>query len=355
MRPSLARFLLTTGVVAVGIVGAMLLASDPPGISDPQMNGGGSSIVMSDLARFTVPAEIDLGATRVAVAVTESRIFFGAPPLAADSVYVFGFDGARLGSVYVRPDRSILGVSWILGLPGDRALLHLFPSRIGTINGRSLELENWRYAGISSLDAVLGDTAFASARPIRTPELFGYWWYWGLLEGGALVPVDERHSVNPSDSPLFGLQDAGERGMCGLNVDRRAIRCWDTLTRTSTDYPLHSDEPSGPKEGLRAMAIRDDRVWFVIQAASENSGRAVYPDHDEGSDELYAHRTYRVVVRPFVTDEPTVGIIEFRGRFVRFTPHGHLITLERVGNQESVVVRQLVVSASNLLPPGPVG
>lgn len=121
MRPSLSQFLLAASVITVGIVGAMLLGSDPSGVSDPRMNAVRSSVVMSDLARFTVPPEVDLGATRVAVAVTESRIFFGAPPVAADSVYVFGFDGAHLGSVHVRPDSGILGVSWILGLPGDRA------------------------------------------------------------------------------------------------------------------------------------------------------------------------------------------------------------------------------------------
>ena len=319
----------------------MVLGSDSSGLSDLRTSAAGSSVAMSELGRFTFPEGIDLGGTRVAVAVTESRIFFGAPPLAADSVYVFGFDGAHLGSVYVRPDPGIMGVFWILGLPGDRAALHLYPGRIGTINGRSLELEDWRYAKINSLDAVLGDTAFASAQQIRTPDLFGYWWYWGPLAGEALVPVDERRSVNPSDSPLFGLQDAGDRGICGVNVDARAIKCWDSQTRISNEYQLRADEPSGPEEGLRGVAIRDDLVWLVIQTASENGEDTVYSDHDEESAEPYAPGQYLVVVRPFVSDERTVGIIEFHGRFVRFTPRGHLISLERVGDRESVVVHQL--------------
>ena len=122
-----------------------------------------------------------------------------------------------------------------------------------------------------SLDAVLGDTAFASAQQIRTPDLFGYWWYWGLLAGGAIVPVDERVSVNPLDRPLFGLHDAGDRGICGLNRDPPVIRCWDTQARTMpTEYQLRADEPRGPQDGLRAVAIRDDLLWLVLQGGPED-------------------------------------------------------------------------------------
>lgn len=331
---------LLTIATALAIAGLIARRS----LSGPETSD--SSVVMNEVGRFPIPEHIDLATTRIAVAVTESRIFLGAPPLAADSVYVFGFDGTRIGSVYVRLDPGILGISWVLGLPGDRAALLLFPGRVGTMDGRSLRIEQWRYAGIMSLDAVLGDSAFASAQQVPTPDLFGHWWYWGLFAGEALVPVDEKLSVGLMDTPLFGLHDAGDRGICGLNADPPVIKCWDTQANATAEYQLRADEPGGHEGGLRGVAIRNDLLWLVIETESKDSKDTANSDNNMASGEPYAPSTYRVVARPLEPGETTVGVMFFRGRFVRFTPNGHLVTLEQVGDHETVVVHQLELAGA---------
>ncbi len=338
------RYVLRKVLVAIGVVGGasgiMVLGSSRLDLAEPKWSDTEPSVAVYDVARIIIPEHIDIGATAVVVAVTESKVFMGAPPLAADSVFVFGFDGTRVGSVYVRPHPHVLGVAGIRALTGDRVALHLMPGGIATLDGRTLELEAWRYTGITSLDAVLGDTAFASARQIRTPEFFGYWWYWGLLEGGGLEPIHERESLGLSDPPLFGLQDAGDVGICGLHPDPPAIKCWDPETFLPTDHRLREDEPGAAEAGLRGVAIRNGLVWLAW-TESDDHGDVAHSDHEGNGADPYRERAYRLVVRPMAAGQPYVAVMEFRARLVRFTPHGHLITVERVADRESIVVRKL--------------